>query len=154
MIWLVISSKGSLIFVHVTKYEPAANLVFFTGYLVHRFARFSFLFDEEDGSVTSLFAKTEPTLKDYGDRLEFFSTLSNELRSQSHLDLGCVRIDYSEFNDRLLERCVFWHSLYGERLLLECAQTMAAFTDRISVNDDVFIRGACNRGSRPFSALK
>lgn len=85
------------------------------------------------------FAATNPTLKDYVNQLEFFSQLSNGFRSQSYIDVGCVRFDYSEYNDKLIDRCDFWLSMYGEQLMRDCNTVMSAFTEKITVILNVFV---------------
>lgn len=98
--------------------------------------RFGFLFDKREEMIIDQFAATNPTLNDYKVKLTFFSTLANGLESQSHVNLGCIRLDYSEHNDKLLERCYFWHSLYGKQLILECNKIMTTFTESITVNEN------------------
>lgn len=94
---------------------------------------FGFLFDKQK-EIIDHFTSTNPTQNDYKEKLEFFALLEDGLKSQSHIDLGCIRLNYSEYNDKLLEQCVFWYFTYGKQLILECNNIMTSFSERISVN--------------------
>lgn len=105
-----------------------------------RLAKLSVLLEKRDKFLLGQFTATNPTLDDYKDKLEFFSTLSAELKTQSHIDVGCIRIRYSEYNDRLIERCDFWHSAYGQQLIHECGKIMRQFSAHTTVNENQPIR--------------
>lgn len=99
--------------------------------------KFGFLFEKREGMIIEQFAATNPTLNDYKEKLNIFSALADSLENQSHVNLGCIRLDYSEYNDKLLERCYFWHSAYGKQLTLECDKIMTSFSERITVNGNI-----------------
>lgn len=86
-----------------------------------------------------MFAATNPSIDDYGEKIEFFSSLSEELRTQSYIDVGCIRLDYSEYKYKLLERCEFWHSIFGKQFLRECDEIMMAFSKKITVNGSIYL---------------
>lgn len=86
--------------------------------------------------IISLFAATNPTLNDYKEKFTSLSVLSESLtKDQSYVDVGCMRIDYSEYKAKLLERCIFWHSVFGKQLILECDKIMAIFLEKIKVSN-------------------
>lgn len=105
---------------------------------------FGFLFDNREEMIIDQFAATNPTLNDYKEKLNIFSKLADGLESQSHIDQGCIRLDYSGYNDKLLERCYFWHSLYEKQLILECNKIMISFSEKITVNENKITAVNCS----------
>lgn len=86
--------------------------------------------------IMGLFAATNPTLNDYKEKFTWLSVLSENLtKGQSYVDVGCIRIDYSEYKVKQLERCVFWHSAFGKQLILECDIIMMTFSEKIKVSN-------------------
>lgn len=85
--------------------------------------------------IIDQFTETNPTLADYGEKLKYFSTLSNRVKCELHIEYGCVRIDISEFIAMLRERCDFWHSIYANQLILECDNIITKFSQKLVVSD-------------------
>jgi len=100
-----------------------------------RFAGFGFMFEKRNKLIIDQFSETNPTLVDYGEKLKYFLTLSTSVECELHIDHGCIRIDISDYIIVLRERCDFWHTIYGNQLILECDNIMAKFSRRIMVSD-------------------
>eukprot|EP00102_Acyrthosiphon_pisum_P010472 XP_008178796.1 PREDICTED: uncharacterized protein LOC100572790 isoform X2 [Acyrthosiphon pisum] len=98
---------------------------------VQKFAGFGFMFEKRNKLIIDQFSETNPTLADYKEKLKYFLTLSTRVECELHIDYGCIRIDVSNYIIVLRERCDFWHSVYGNQLILECDSIMAKFSQRI-----------------------
>lgn len=96
--------------------------------------KFNFIFEEKDKLVIDAFATSNPTINDYGQKIKFFSAISDELKTQSYMNVGCIRLDFSEYKYKVQAQCAFWHSIYGKQLLRECDTMMTAFSNKIKVN--------------------
>jgi len=98
------------------------------------------MFEKRNKLIIDQFSETNPTLADYGEKLKYFLALSTRVESELHIDYGCIRIDVSDYIIVLRERCDFWHSVYGNQLILECDDIMAKFSQRIMVTDQKWYR--------------
>lgn len=95
-------------------------------------AKFEFLFIAEAKPISN-FAATNPTLNDYKEKLKSFTTLLNSFENHSYLDAGCLRLDFSEYNVKLIERCKFWYLVYGKQLITECEKMIIIFSNKATV---------------------
>ncbi|VVC24142.1 Dynein heavy chain, domain-1 [Cinara cedri] len=96
-----------------------------------KFQRFGFLFEKREELMINQFAATNPTPKDYKEKLLSFVSILKSLEKHPHVDVGCMRLNHSEYNMIIKERCDLWYSIYGKQFILECEHTITTFMDKI-----------------------
>ncbi|XP_050426983.1 dynein axonemal heavy chain 10-like [Adelges cooleyi] len=100
---------------------------------IRNLKKFNFLFERQETLVLEMFAETNPKLHDYKRQLNFFRNLAEGLKEQTtYMDVGCIRINHSDYIKKLIDQCTMWHSLYGMQLMRECSLTMTDFSKLIA----------------------
>ncbi|XP_050527907.1 dynein axonemal heavy chain 10 [Daktulosphaira vitifoliae] len=113
--------------------DSAYNLGHLVMEAIKKLKKLNFLFKNQENVVIDSFSQTNPKLQDYKRQLNFFRSLSEGLKKQTpYMDIGCIRINYSDYINKLISQCSFWHSMYGMRMMYECKVAMLEFSSIIT----------------------